>query len=225
MTNANDLPLLLTVAVLGGTGKEGSALAMRWALNGYRVIIGSRDGARAMERAGEMNTQLGVDYLIGKRNAEAAAEANVVVLSVPYDAHRDTLESVKDQLQGKVLVDITIPLQPPDIRTVHIPPGLAAALEAQQIVGVGVRVVAAFHSVSYTKLKNLDGDIDSDVLVCGDDADAKTDVMHLVEAAGMRGIDAGPLKNAVAAEALAPVLLYINKTYSAKGAGIRITGI
>lgn len=224
-TNTNDTPLLLTVAVLGGTGKEGSGLAMRWALNGYRVIIGSRDANRAQERAGEMNTQLGMDYLIGKDNVSAAAEANLVVVSVPYDAHQATLESVKPQLQGKILVDLAVPIQPPNIRTVYVPPGRAAALEAREIVGAGVRVVAAFHNVSAAKLKDPSTSIDCDVLVCGDDADAKTDVMHLVEAAGMRGIDAGPLANAVAAEALTPVLLHINKTYNVKGAGIRITGL
>jgi NADPH-dependent F420 reductase len=224
-TNENDVSLLLTVAVLGGTGKEGSGLAMRWALNGYRVIIGSRDANRAIERAGELNTQLGVDYLIGNDNAEAAAEANLVVLSVPYDAHRATLEGLKDVLQGKILIDIAVPLEPPNVRSVYIPPGKSAALEAQEILGDGVRVVGAFHNVSAAKLKDPATSIDCDVLVCGDDADAKADVMHLVQAAGMRGIDAGPLVNSIAAEALTPVLLHINKTYGVKGAGIRITGV
>ena len=224
-TNGDDLPILLTVAVLGGTGREGSGLAMRWALNGYRVIIGSRDASRAMERAGEMNTQLGVDYLIGMDNAAAATEANLVVLSVPYAAHADTLDSVKTQLQGKILVDITVPNQPPDIQTVWVPPGNSAALEAQARVGAGVRVVSAFHAISFTKLRKLDQPIDSDVFVCGDDADAKQDVIRLVEAAGMRGVDAGPLRNSVASESLAAVLIYVNKAYGAKGAGIRVTGI
>lgn len=224
-TQENDLPLLLTIAVLGGTGKEGSGLAMRWALNGYRVIIGSRDATRAAEKASELNTQLGGDYLTGSDNAQAAANANIVVLSVPYDAHAATLESVKNQIQGKILIDITVPNQPPDIRTVWVPPGNAAALEAQAIAGVGVRVVAALHSISHTKLKKLDSEIESDVLVCGDDAEAKAETIRLIEALGMRGIDAGSLKNAVAAESLAAVLIYINKAYGAKGAGIRITGV
>ena len=121
-THENDLPLLLTIAVLGGTGKEGSGLAMRWALNGYRVIIGSRDAERAAEHAKELNAELGGDYLSGSDNAQAAADANIVVLSVPYAAHKATLEGVKDQLQGKILIDITVPNQPPDIRTVWVPP-------------------------------------------------------------------------------------------------------
>lgn len=224
-TQGSELPLLLTIAVLGGTGKEGSGLAMRWALSGYRVIIGSRDATRAAEKASELNTQLGGDYLTGSDNAQAAANANIVVLSVPYDAHSATLESVKTQIQGKILIDITVPNQPPDIRTVWVPPGNAAALEAQAIAGVGVRVVAALHSISHTKLKKLDTEIESDVLVCGDDAEAKAETIRLIEALGMRGIDAGSLKNAVAAESLAAVLIYINKAYGAKGAGIRITGV
>jgi NADPH-dependent F420 reductase len=221
----NDLPLILTIAVVGGTGKEGSGLAMRWALNGYPVIIGSRDANRAIERAGELNTQLGVDLLTGNDNAQAVDEANLVVLSVPYDAHRATLESLKDQLQGKILVDIAVPLEPPNIRSVFIPPSKSAALEAREILGDGVRIVGAFHNVSAAKLKDPTSHIDCDVLVCGDDAEAKADVVRLVEAAGMRGIDAGPLVNSIAAEALTPVLLYINKAYGVKGAGIRITGV
>lgn len=217
--------LMVSIAVLGGTGKEGSGLAMRWAFNGYHVIVGSRDAERAAARAAEMNAELGGDYLTGMANADAAAAAHLVVLSVPYAAHEDTLASVQEQLAGKVLVDLTVPLNPPKVRTVHIPQGLAAALEAQALLGDEVRVVGAFQNVSAEKLKDPFAVIDCDVLVCGDDAAAKAEVMELVKATGMRGIDAGPLANAIAVEALTPVLLYINKAYGVKGAGIRITGI
>lgn len=217
--------MVMRVAVLGGTGKEGSGLAMRWALNGYHVIIGSRDAARAAQRAAEMNEQLGGEYLIGMDNVSAAAGADLVVLSVPYSAHKDTLESVKEQLSGKTLVDVTVPLAPPKVRVVNVPEGKAAALETREIVGDNVRVVSAFQNVSAEKMQDPNLPVDCDVLVCSDDAEAKADVMKLVEAAGMRGVDAGPLANAVAAEALTPVLLHINKTYGVKGAGIRITGI
>lgn len=215
----------LTIAVLGGTGKEGSGLAMRWALSGYHVIVGSRDAERAASRAAEMNAELGGDYLTGLENAAAAAQADLVVLSVPYSAHQPTLEGVKDSLAGKVLVDLTVPLQPPKVRTVHVPEGKSAALEAQAYLGDDVRVVAAFQNVSAEHLRDPNHVVDCDVLVCGNDAAAKADVMKLVEATGMRGVDAGSLPNAVAVEALTPVLLYINKAYGIKGAGIRITGI
>lgn len=220
-----DSPLLMSIAVLGGTGKEGSGLAMRWALRGYKVIIGSRDAERASQHAAEMNAKLGGDYVVGMANGEAAAAADMVVLSVPYSAHAATLQSVAEQVQGKVLVDLTVPLQPPKVRTVHVPAGSAAALEARALLGEGVRIVSAFQNVSAEKMGDPDTHVDCDVLVTGDDEAAKADVMLLVEAAGMRGIDAGPLSNAVAAESLTPVLLYINKKYGVKGAGIRITGL
>jgi len=220
-----DSPLLVSIAVLGGTGKEGSGLAMRWALQGYKVIIGSRDGERARQHASEMNEKLGSDYVVGMQNAEAAAAADLVVLSVPYAAHADTLRSVTAEVQGKVLIDLTVPMQPPKVRTVHLPAGGAAALEARELLGEGVRIVSAFQNVSSEKMGQPDSRVDCDVLVTGDDDDAKADALKLVEAAGMRGIDAGPLANAVAAESLTPVLLYINKKYGVKGAGIRITGL
>lgn len=216
---------IVSIAVLGGTGKEGSGLAMRWALNGYKVIIGSRDAERARQRAAELNAQLGGDYLSGMANAEAARAANLVVLSVPYSAHKATLESVKNELAGKTLVDLTVPLQPPKVRTVHLPDGKAAALEAQALLGDSVKIIGAFQNISHEHLSDPEHFVDSDVLVCGDDAEAKANVMKLVEATGMRGVDAGPLVNAIAVESLTPVLLYINKTYGVKGAGIRITGI
>jgi 8-hydroxy-5-deazaflavin:NADPH oxidoreductase len=216
---------IVTVAVLGGTGKEGSALAMRWALHGYGVIIGSRDGERAQSRAAELNQQLGGDYLTGMENGAAAQQAVVVVLTVPYSAHHDTLTSVKPYLDGKILVDVTVPMNPPKVRTVFIPEGKAAALEARALLGEGVRIVSAFQNVSHEKLIDPHAPVDCDILITGDDDEAKQEVIRLVEAAGMRGIDAGSLDNAVAAEALTPVLLYINRKYKVVGAGIRITGI
>lgn len=218
-------PIMMSVAVLGGTGKEGSALAMRWALNGYKVIIGSRSAEKAETRAAEMNEELDGDYLVGLSNEEAAQQGEIIVLSVPYSAHKATLESVKPYVEGKTVVDLTVPLAPPKIMEVNVPEGKAAALEAQSYLGDSTKVVAAFQNVSAVKLKQLDKAVDCDVLVCGDDDDAKADVIRLVEAASMRGIDAGSLANAVAAEALTPVLLYINKKYKVKGAGIRITGV
>lgn len=214
-----------TLAILGGTGKEGAGLAMRWALNGYQVVIGSREAAKAKARAAEMNAELGRDYLKGMANAAAAAAADVVILSVPYSAHKPTLVGVGEACRGKILVDLTVPLRPPEIMAVNLPAGGAAALEAQEILGADVTVVAAFQNVSAVKLRQLDRDVDCDVLVCADCEAAKTAVSDLVAAAGMRAVDAGPLKNAVAAESLTPILLHINRVYKIKGAGIRITGL
>ena len=227
MTNEKKNPSnLLTVAVLGGTGNEGAGLVLRWAHAGYRVVIGSRSAERAAAKAEELNAVLGNEVIEGQGNVEAATAADIVVLSVPYGAHQATLEAVKNAVQGKILVDVTVPLAPPKIRTVHIPEGVSACLEAQAFLGDDVRVVAAFQNVGSAHLQDLDHPLDLDILVCGNDADAKNDVVQLIKAIdGARGIDAGPLANAVAAEALTPVLLYINKRYKVAGAGIRITGL
>ena len=214
-----------TLAILGGTGKEGAGLAMRWALSGYRVIIGSRSPDKAIVRSAEMNAEMGQVLLCGMSNADAAAASDLVVLSVPYSAHKSTLQGVRDQCRGKIVVDLTVPLRPPEVMAVNLPAGGAAALEAQAILGHDSTVVAAFQNVSAVKLKQLDQAVDCDVLVCADDDAAMAAVIELAEAAGMRGVDAGALKNAVAVESLTPVLLHINKSYKVKGAGIRITGL
>ncbi len=224
MTEENNSSLLMTVAVLGGTGKEGSGLAIRWALNGYRVIIGSRSAEKAEAKVVELNEKLGGDYLKGMANEDAAKEAHLVVLSVPYTAHKSTIEGVKEHLAGKILVDVTVPARPPKVNIVHLPEGKSAALEAQSYLP-DAKVVAAFQNVSATKIKNPEVDPNCDVLICGDDLDAKQEVIKLSEAAGMRGIDAGPLQNAIAVEALTSVIVHINKTYKVKGAGIRITNL
>jgi NADPH-dependent F420 reductase len=215
-----------TIAVIGGTGHEGPGLVMRWAKSGqYQVIIGSRQQEKAERVAAELNARLGQDLIRGMVNPEAAAAADMVVLTVPYSAHAPTLESIRAGLRGKILVDVTVPLQPPQVSRVHIPPGGSAAAEAQALLGGDIRVVAAFQNVGAAHLKDADHLIESDVLVCGDDEDAKAEVIALAQAAGMRGLDAGPLQNAVVVEGLTAVLIGLNTRYKAKGAGIKITGI
>ena len=215
-----------TVAIIGGTGHQGPGLALRWAKSGrYRVIVGSRDAAKAQAVADSLNARLGKRLVEGMHNADAAAAADIVVLTVPYSAHLATLESIRAQLKGKVLVDVTVPLQPPRVSHVYIPPAGSATAEAQEFLGEEVRVVCAFQNVSATHLSQLDEPLDCDVLVCGDDKDAKAEAIALAEAAETRGFDAGPLQNAVVVEGLTAILIGINKRYSADGAGIRITGL
>ena len=150
MTNSN---LLLTIAVLGGTGKEGKGLAYRWARAGYRVLIGSRTSEKAVAAANEIKEMLGAGISVeGMSNLEAAHEANIAVLTVPYAAHRDTLESIKAELKGKILVDVTVPLVPPKVATVQMPAAGSAAQEAKQIVGDDVQVCAAFQNIGYDHL-------------------------------------------------------------------------
>lgn len=219
-----DNETLPTIAVLGGTGNEGGGLALRWANGGYDVIIGSRQQEKAEIAAAELNETLGGGSIRGMANPDAAREAEIVVLTVPYSAHRPTLESVYDEVQGKILVDVTAPLQPP-VWTVTLPEGRSAAEEAQALLGENVRVVSAFQNVSHIHLRDLEHGVDCDVLVTGDDAEAKEEVITLVEAAGTRGVDAGPLANAVVAESLTALLIAVNRRYKVKSAGIRITGI
>ncbi len=214
----------MKIAVLGGTGKEGSGLALRWAHAGHEVVIGSRDAEKALRVAEELNLMLGETKIAGADNASAAQHAEVAVLTVPYSAHKHTLSDLKGALQGKVLVDVTVPMNPDDFLRVMVPAGGSAAKEAQMLLGDGVKVVAAFQNISATHLKKLDAAIDCDVLVCSDDEGAKQAGMALVKDAGMKSWDAGPLDNAVIIEGLTPILLGINKRHKVKGAGIRITG-
>jgi hypothetical protein len=218
-------PLLLTIAVLGGTGKEGKGLAYRWAQAGYKVLIGSRSSERAVSVASEIMELLeGSSSIVGTSNLEAAQLADIVVLTVPYASHRETLESVKDVLKGKILVDVTSLSVPPMVTKVLMLPAGSATQEAREIVGEGVEVVAAFQSISHKHLLT-DEDVGCDVLVTGTSKDARAEVLKLVEAAGLIGWDAGPIENSVVVEGLASVLRYINKQYGSTYAGVKITGV
>jgi len=217
-------PLILTIAVLGGTGKEGKGLAYRWAKAGYQVLIGSRSPEKAVTAAsGIIELLEGSGSVVGMSNQEAARIANIVVLTVPYSAHRDTLDGVKDSLKGKLLIDVTVPLVPPKISRVQMPAAGSAAQEAKEIVGEGVEVVSAFQNISHEHLLQ-DGDVECDVLVTGTSREARAEALKLVEAAGLTGWDAGPLENSVVLEGLTSVLIHINKQYGSTHAGIKITG-
>ena len=218
--------MIKTVAVIGGTGNEGPGLARRWAKSGqFRVIIGSRQAEKAERVAAELNELLGEELMQGLVNEEAAQVADVCVLTVPYSAQGSTLTGLREALQGKVLVDVTVPLKPPKVSHVNVPPGGSAGLEAQAILGDGVRVVSAFQNVGVAHLADDHERIECDVLVCGDDKAAKAEAIALAEAAGMRGIDAGPLQNSVVVEGLTSILIGINIRHKVKGSGIKITGI
>lgn len=216
----------LSIAVLGGTGKEGSGLAFRWAHAGHDVTIGSRDPARATAAAAELDALLaGRGTVKAADNLSAAKAAQVVVLAVPYSAQRETALSVREALAGKVLVDVTVPLAPPKVDRVQLPAGGSAVQQLQVELGEGVKVVSAFQNVSAVHLKDPSHAIDCDVLVCGDDVQARELVVGLARDAGMVGWHAGALANSAASEALTSVLIAINKRYKVPGAGIRITGL
>jgi 8-hydroxy-5-deazaflavin:NADPH oxidoreductase len=213
----------MRIGVIGGTGREGFGLAVRWAKAGHAVTIGSRDPERARARAETISKQGW--SVSGGSNADACRDADIVVLSVPYSAHSETLSALKEKLEGKIVIDITVPLVPPRVREVTLPAGHAAALEAQRLLGSKTRVVAALHHVSSAHLSELSHAIECDVLVCTNDSEARSAVMALIQDLGLRALDAGPLQNAVALEALTPVLLHLNKVYGGSGAGVRFTGL
>ena len=216
---------LETIAVLGGTGKEGHGLALRWAHKGHRVIIGSRTAERAQESAAQMNETLGTDHVSGAANADAAAQADIVVLTVPYAAQQSTVQDVAAALEGKILIDVTVPLMPPKVSRVQLPNGGSAVEAVQKMLGDGVRVVSAFQNISAHHLTKLDEDVECDVLVCADDSEAADHVVALAEEIGLRAWNAGPLCNSVVAEGLTSVLIALNRKYKVPGSGIRITGV
>jgi NADPH-dependent F420 reductase len=216
---------LPTIAVIGGSGAEGRGLALRWAKAGHRVLIGSRAADKAATAAAELSALLAGARLEGLANPDAASQADIVVLTVPYAAQLPTLRELKPHLAGKLLVDVTVPLVPPRVARVQLPAGGSAVEIAQRELGPEVRVVGAFQNVSAHHLMDLAHDVACDVLVCGDDKDAREQVIALVGALGLRGLHAGPLANSAAAEALTSVLIFMNRHYKSPGAGIRITGL
>jgi 8-hydroxy-5-deazaflavin:NADPH oxidoreductase len=213
------------IAILGGTGKEGKGLAYRWALAGHTIIIGSRTLEKATNAANEVLEMIGPGAPItGQENYSAAMAAEIVVLTIPFAAHKDMLTSIKDALVGKIFIDVTVPLVPPKVTMVQMPPEGSAAQQAKAILGENVKVVAAFQNISYENL--LSGEeVDCDVLVTGDDKESRLAVIDLVGDTGLFGLDAGPLENSVVIEGLTSVLIGINKKYAVHAAGIRITGI
>lgn len=212
------------IAIVGGTGDLGSGLAKRWARAGHEIVVGSRDAGRAAETAAKFNEEAGTSSISGMENADAAAAADIVVLTVPYANHAPTLEAIRDKVKGKIVVDVTVPLMPPKVRTVQLPEGGSCAKAAQEQLGEDVRVVSAFQNVAAAHLADLDHAIDCDVLVCGNDPDARETVVKLAEDASMKAWHAGVIANSAIAEALTSGLIFMNGRYKIDGAGIRITG-
>jgi len=218
-----------TIAIVGGTGNIGYGLALRWAGKGHRVLIGSRTAERAESAANELRAKLAEgrsgSEVEGLINPEAAAGADIVAVTVPFAAQRPTLESIREGCQGKIVIDVTVPLVPPRVSRVQLPPEDSAALVTQEILGEAVRVVSAFQNVSAVHLAELGHRVDCDVLICGDDPQAREVVVRLAAEAGLRGVQAGRLANSVAAEALTSVLIWLNQRHKVAGTGIRITGL
>ena len=213
------------IAIIGGSGALGAGLAKRWARVGHDIIIGSRVADRAAAAAERLNGEAATTTITGHGNLEAAAAGEIVVLTVPYANQMPTLELVAPALDGKILVDVTVPLVPPKVRTVQIPDGGSCAKASQDRLGDAVRVVSAFQNVAADHINDIEHPIDCDVLVCGNDPAARETVVQLATEAGMKAWHAGVIANSIVAEALTSTLIFINARYRIDGAGIRITGM
>ena len=212
------------ITIVGGSGALGAGLAKRWARKGHQIIIGSRDEKRASEAASRLNNEAGTKSIVGMENKEAAENGEIVVLTVPFSNHMSTLSLIAPALDNKILIDVTVPLVPPKVRTVHIPEGGSCAKAAQEFLGKAVRVVSAFQSVAATHLDDLEHEIDCDVLVCGNDPEAREVVVELASDADMKAWHAGVIANSIVAEAMTSSLIFMNNRYKIDGAGLRITG-
>ena len=217
-----------SIGIVGGTGDLGRGLAVRLAKAGHPLIIGSRNAEQAVSSAEAVSAVLaerGIEHpaISGADNVATAQQGEIVFVTVPFGAHQPTLESIRDAVQGKVVVDVTVPLVPPKVARVQLPAEGSAGQIAQALLGEAVHVVSAFQNVAAAHLQ-ADMEIPCDVLVTGNDKPARQSVIDLIESMGMRGFHAGLINNAAAAEALTSILININKQYKTH-AGLRLTGI
>jgi NADPH-dependent F420 reductase len=211
------------ISVIGGTGDLGSGLCYRWIKAGYNVTIGSRKLDKAEEARARLKAVMPGAEIGAAENAAAAAASDLVVVTVPFDHQASTLDTIRDAVQGKIVVDTTVSLRPPKVGTVQLPPEGSAGMIAQSVLGENVRVVSAFQNVPASELWG-DDPVDCDVLVTGNDKAARALVIDLAAAAGLRGLHAGPIQNSAASEAMTSVLITINRQFKSH-AGLRITGL
>lgn len=212
-----------TIAILGGTGDLGTGLAIRWSKAGHTIVIGSRTQEKADAAVAALKAISPETPAQAMVNPDAAAAGDIVVLTVPFEHQLSTLDSVREALTGKIVIDVSVPLVPPKVGTVQLPPEGSAGKRAQDFLGDDVAVVSAFQNVAAHLLQE-DVKIECDVLVAGNKKAARDTVIELIEQAGMTGWHAGPIENAAAAEALTSILIQINRRHDISHSGIRIVG-
>ncbi len=211
----------VTITIVGGTGNLGKALALRLAAPGVRVIIGSRDpekARRVVDSLKQINENANFE---GRTNYEAVQEAELVVIAVPYEGHAKTVGELKGQLTGKTIIDAVVPLKK---GRSFVPSAGSALLEAQEILSTEAPVVGALHNISALDLQNPDAPL-GDVLICGDNNEAKQKVVEFIQRLGARALDAVPAANAYIIEGITGVLIHLNRKYNSKHASLKITGI
>jgi NADPH-dependent F420 reductase len=212
-----------TIAILGGTGDLGTGLAIRWSKAGYKIVIGSRTLEKAQAAVTALQQISPETPADAMENLDAAAAGDIVVLTVPADHQISTLDYVKAHLNGKILIDVTVPLVPPKVGTVQLPPEGSAGKRAQDFLGEEVMVVTAYQNIAAHLLQE-DVDIECDVLVSGNKKAARERVIELSKDAGMTAWHAGPIANSAAAEALTSILIQINRSGIVSHSGIKIIG-
>jgi len=214
----------VNIAILGGTGKEGAGLAVRWARLGHSIIIGSRDAERARTKAAELRDAAHAIPIVGHTNAEAAALGEIVVVALPAAGLSNTLPEVRQACRGKVVVSTVVPLTFGGPR-LFTPPAAGSSAEEVQGLLPEARVVAGFHHIAAHELSDAAHPIDCDLLICGQDTTAKETVTQLGRSMGLRVLDVGALSNAGPLEGITAVLATINRRYKLKNSGIEITGL
>jgi len=214
----------MNIAILGGTGKEGAGLALRWAQAGHAIIIGSRDAERARAKATELRDQAHKLPIVGHTNLEAAELGEIVVVALPANGLAATLPELRAVTANKVVVSTVVPLTFGGPR-LFTPPAVGSSAEEVQALLPEARVVAAFHHIAAHELAETDHAIECDLLICGKDAGAKEAVTSLGVSLGLRVIDVGALTNAGPIEGITALLATINRRYKLKNSGIKITGL
>ena len=209
------------VAIVGGTGNLGTALALRLGAPGVKVIIGSRDAQKAENVVQALRPKMRAGELVGATNPEAVTLGEFIVIAVPYEGHEKMVQDLRGHVAGKIVIDTVVPLRKGRPFT---PAAGSALLEAQRILGEEAAVVGALHNISALDLGAVDAPL-GDVLVCGDHEDAKQKVMEIIRRIGARAFDAGPATNAYVIEGLTGVIIHLNRKYKSKHGSIKVTGI
>ena len=209
------------IGVLGGSGALGSGLSYRLGKAGYQVVIGSRNPGKASEKVNEINQRLKQEKISIESNYLAAEKSDLVILAVPFSNHRVIVEEIAPVVQNKIVLDTTVPLVPPKVARVQLPEYGSVAKKTQELLGKEVRVVSAFQNVAAS---HLDGDdaLAGEILVFGNNKDARETIIGLIQEIGMKGWHAGSIDNSVVAESMTSVLIFMNKFYNMEGAGIKI---
>ena len=209
------------IGIIGGSGALGSALAKRFMKESFEVTIGSRSPEKVISKISESDKNLDVQNLKIQGIAQTASESDLIFLTVPFAAHQKTVHEIKPHVQGKIVVDTTVPLVPPKVARVQLPDSGCVARKTQEMLGNDVQVVSALHNVAATALAKSETP-DGEVMVFGNNKEARETVIQLISKISLKGWHCGSIDNAVVAESLTPVLIFMNKFYSFKGSGIKI---